>query len=70
MYHVYVDKGSRLVTQWDFYASRQDSAARFQSPWPNYAQHGDLMLSGGQIAGNKLTDISVSQSLDEALFEN
>jgi len=67
-YLVYVDEASRLVTQWDYYSSYQDSVARFQSPWPNYKDYGDLLLSGGQIAGNKLTDITVSQTLGEDLF--
>lgn len=67
-YEVYVDKTSRLVTQWDFYSKFSDSIARFQSPWPNYKKYGDLLLSGGQIAGNQLTDISVSQSVGEGVF--
>ncbi len=62
-YHVYVDPNSHLVTQWDFYTNYNDTTARFQSPWPNYQQYGNLMLSGGQIAGNKLTDIEVGDNL-------
>ncbi len=67
-YEVYVDKTSRLVTQWDFYTKYSDTISRFQSPWPNYKKYGDLLLSGGQIAGNQLTDISVSDSVEEGLF--
>ena len=67
-YHVYVDKTSRLVTQWDYFPSYADTSARFQSPWPNYKKFGDILLSGGQIAGNQLTDISVSKTLDEDVF--
>ena len=69
-YLVYVDEESRLVTQWDFFTSTLDSLPRFQSPWPNYKQYGDLLLSGGQIAGNQLTDIKVTQSVDKNIFEN
>lgn len=58
-YLVYVDDSSRLVTQWDFYANYQDSIPSFKSPWPDYKQYGDLLLSGGSIRGLKLTDISV-----------
>lgn len=68
-YLVYVDKDSRLVTQWDFFGSYSDSLPRFQSPWPDYQTYGDLLLSGGAIGGNRLTNISVSQEVDEALFE-
>lgn len=67
-YLVYVDEESRLVTQWDYYANAEDSIARFQSPWPNYKKYGDLLLSGGQIAGNKLSDIKVSQTLENNIF--
>ena len=67
-YEVYVDKTSRLVTQWDFYTKYSDTISRFQSPWPNYKRYGDLLLSGGQIAGNQLTDISVSQTVEAGLF--
>lgn len=67
-YLVYVDEESRLVTQWDFYATAEDSVARFQSPWPNYKKFGDLLLSGGQIAGNRLSDIKVSQTLENDVF--
>lgn len=68
-YKVYVDKTSRLVSQWDFYTKYSDTISRFQSPWPNYKKYGDLLLSGGQIAGNQLTDIKVTQSVDKGLFE-
>ena len=52
-----------LVTQWDYYANYQDSLPRFQSSWPNYAKYGGILLSGGQIGDNKLTDIEVGTNL-------
>jgi len=67
-YIIYVDQESNLVTQWDFFPSVADTTARFQSPWPNYKKYGDLMLSGGQIAGNKLSDIKVSQTTDDNVW--
>jgi len=70
MYYVYVDDESKLVTQWDFYSSSQDTAARFQSPWPDYAQYGDILLSGGQIGGNKMLDIKVSDDLPASTFSS
>jgi len=68
-YEIYVDKETHLVTQWDFFPASSDTSARFQSPWPNYKQYGDLLLSGGQIAGNKLSDIQVSQEVSEATWQ-
>ncbi len=69
-YLVYVDEDTRLVTQWDYFANYVDETARFQSPWPDYRKYGDILLSGGQIAGNRLTNISISQSLTDNPFSN
>jgi len=68
-YVVYIDKESKLVTQWDFYSEAADTTARFQSLWPSYKKYGDLLLSGGQIANNKLTDIQVRQEVSAATWE-
>jgi len=51
-YLVYVDKASRLVTQWDFYGNATDEAPRFQIPWDGYAPYGSIKLSGDE--GNML----------------
>jgi len=61
-YLVYVDKTSRLVTQWDFYTKAADEAPRFQIPWDGYAQHGLLQLSGGR-GKYALTDIEILEKL-------
>ena len=68
-YIIYVDQESDMVTQWDFFPTLGDTTARFQSPWPNYAKYGDLMLSGGQIAGNKLSNIKVSQTMSDDIWQ-
>lgn len=68
-YLIYVDKETDLVTQWDFFPTAADTTARFQSPWPNYKKYGDILLSGGQIASNKLTDIQVSQEVSLGTWE-
>lgn len=57
-YLVYVDKTSRLVTQWDFYANATDDEPRFQIPWEGYTQYGLIKLSGGR-GKYALTDIEV-----------
>lgn len=69
-YLVYVDENSRLVTQWDYYANYNDSIPRFQSSWPEYKKYGDLLLSGGEIRGNRMSNISVSQHLQDSPFGN
>ena len=59
---VYVDKKSRLVTQWDFYRKAADAEPRFQIPWEGYAQHGLIQLSGDR-GKSALTDIEVLEAL-------
>lgn len=66
-YQVWVEKEPRLITQWAFYATREDSAARFTTPWVNYEQHGDILLSGDR-GERKLTEIKVEEEMDEKLF--
>lgn len=61
-YLVYVDKTSRLVTQWDFYGKAADTEPRFQIPWDGYTQHGLIQLSGGR-GKYALTDIQVMEKL-------
>jgi len=63
-YLVYVDKTSRLVTQWDFYTNATDAEPRFQIPWEAYTQHGLIQLSGGR-GKNALTDIEVLEALPD-----
>ena len=58
-YLVYVDDKTRLVTQWDYYTDYEDKEERFKSPWSNYQKYGEILLSGGSIGGNSLTNISV-----------
>lgn len=66
-YRVWVEKSPRLITQWAFYANREDSEARFVTPWINYEQHGNILLSGNR-GERKLTDIKVSEEMDAATF--
>lgn len=65
-YHIYVDKESRLITQWDFYTNATDEEPRFQIPWLDYNPYGNILLSGdrGRMA---LTNIRVGDSLKRLL---
>lgn len=65
-YLVYVDKSSRLVTQWDFYTNATDAEPRFQIPWEGYTQHGLIQLSGGR-GKYALTDIEVLTTMPTTL---
>lgn len=61
-YHVYVDKESKLITQWDFFTNANDTEPRFSTPWKDYNQYGGIMLSGDR-GRNSLTEIEVSDAL-------
>lgn len=68
-YKVWVDKKSRLVTQWAQYAKVTDTEPLFTHPWDDYQPHGDLLLSGDR--GNRdLTDIMVFTGLPGEVFSD
>ena len=66
-YLVYVDKTTRLISQWDFYTNATDEEPRFQLPWKDYKTYGPIKLSGdrGKYA---LTEIEVWKMGQERLF--
>ncbi|MEL6123779.1 MAG: hypothetical protein AAFR14_08655, partial [Bacteroidota bacterium] len=67
-YLVYVDDTSGLVSQWDYYPNATDSLPAFQSPWPEYKQYGEILLSGGAIRGMRMTDIEVMKDVPANTF--
>lgn len=66
-YYVYVDKESKLVTQWAFFTNFNDEKPRFSTPWADYKSYGNLTLSGNR-GKNSLTDIAVVESVSEDTF--
>ena len=67
-YEVFVDKESRLVTQWTFYANADDPEPRFTTAWKDYKRYGKILLSGDRGNGYLLKDIKVEDSMPERLF--
>ena len=68
-YHVYIDKGNYLVSQWAYFASASQDTANFILPWKNYQKHGDILLSGDR-GERKLTDIMVLETVPEHTFRD
>ena len=66
-YHVWVDKQSRLVTQWAHYPKYTDAAPRFTLPWTDYQKHGAILLSG-ERGERDLTEIMVFTGLPGEVF--
>ncbi len=67
-YHVYVDRLTSLVTQWDFYGSYDDPEPRFSLPWWDYQRYGGILLSGDRQRA-KLSDIEVDPFLADGYWE-
>ena len=68
-YHVYVSQESGLIEQWAFFPTADAPEPQFKTPWANWAQHGNIMLSGdrGQY---QLSDIHVFEELPPTVFES
>lgn len=69
-YEVYVDKESRLVTEWAFFPTATDSIPRFKTPWRTYKKHGDILLSEDRSEKYSLKPVKVYDQLDETIFDS
>ncbi|MEL6655067.1 MAG: hypothetical protein AAFP77_14415 [Bacteroidota bacterium] len=67
-YWVMVADDTKLVTSWSFFTRFDDKSARFATPWADYEQKGDILLSGNRGRG-QLTDIGVFEVVPDAVFE-
>lgn len=68
MYDVWVDKETKLITQWAHYSNTTDEAPRFINPWADYQKHGEIMLSGSRGEGRNMEDIMVFEELPASVF--
>lgn len=66
-YWVYVDTTTMLVNQWSYFANNTDSLPRFSTPWADYQQYGNLLLSG-ERGPRGITEITVLDSISESVF--
>ncbi len=69
-YLVYVDKTSRLVTQWEYFPKYTDEKPNFFTPWANYKKYGDIMLSGDRGNNRQLSDIAVFSAVPKSVFSS
>ena len=67
-YQVWVDKSSRLITQWAFYSKYDDEKARFTTPWVDYQLYGNIKLAGDR-GQRKVSDISAPSTVDADAFQ-
>lgn len=66
-YFVWVDKNSRLVTQWAYYPTADAEDPRFVNPWKNYQTYGSIKLSDDREMA-KMEDVMVFDSLPESVY--
>lgn len=69
VYNVWVNVDTKLITQWSFYRDSTMSEPNFITPWADYQQYGEIMLSGDR-GKNKLTDIKVMSEIPEGTMTN
>ena len=63
-YHVWVDKKTRLVTQWAFFGKYSDEKPQFTNAWTHYARYGNILLSDRRGKDeSSLAPITVSDAL-------
>ncbi|GAB3950286.1 hypothetical protein GCM10028805_28020 [Spirosoma harenae] len=68
-YKIWVDKKTRLVSQWAQYAKPTDKQPIFTLPWANYQQHGSILIASNR-GDQKLTDIMIFTGLPGEVFSD
>ncbi|HXV62155.1 MAG TPA: hypothetical protein VEK15_15755 [Vicinamibacteria bacterium] len=68
-YHVYVDKTTRLVTQWDYYPKATDSEPGFKIPWQDWKRYGAILLSADR-GERKHENLAVLENVPDSVFES
>ena len=66
-YHVFIDKTSRFVTNWDYWKDRSVDESRSLGPWQNWRAFGEIMLTDDH-GKRKHTDVAVLKSLPKSVF--
>lgn len=67
VYNVWVDVESKLITQWSYYPDSSALEPRFVTPWSDYSQYGEILLSGNR-GDYQLSSISVPTEVQAEVF--
>lgn len=68
-YELFVDKESKLITEWAYYPTAEDDTPRFRMPWTNYQTFGEILLSDGR-GNNSLAPVNVYKSIGENVMSS
>ncbi len=66
-YHVYVDKETHLVRQWEYFRKASDKKPTIVAPWDNWKKYGNILLASDR-GDRKHSDIGVFDTLPESIF--
>lgn len=67
-YHIFVDRKDNLVKQWAYFEKATQDTASAIWPFDNYKQYGKLLLSAERSDGKGPKEVSVNDTLPDALF--
>ncbi|MBK6993735.1 MAG: hypothetical protein IPH31_01955 [Lewinellaceae bacterium] len=68
-YHVWVDKKTRLVTQWAYFEKFGDEKPALVNAWGGYKQYEKIMLSSERGSRGSLAPIMVSEFVPPGVIE-
>lgn len=66
-YLVYVDKETKLVSQWSYFRTADQTEPDFTTPWTDYKKYGKILLSGSR-GERQITEIGAPENLPASTF--
>lgn len=63
-YHVWVDKKTRLVTQWAYFEKFSDEKPQIINAWGDYKKHGKILLSESRGSRGSMAPLDVLENAD------
>ena len=67
-YRLYVDKETYRINTWQFFRAATDEEPSISTPFDDYREYDGLMLSGNRGGRFQLSDIAVSNEMDDSVF--
>jgi hypothetical protein len=69
-YHVWVDKNTKLVSQWAYFEKFSETSPQLKNAWKNYQRYGQILLSDNRgKADGELGPIEVSDTQPPGIFD-
>ncbi|MBC8048213.1 MAG: hypothetical protein H7Y00_15545 [Fimbriimonadaceae bacterium] len=67
-YMIYINKETKLVDEWKYFAKFEDENPEIINTWSDYKKYENILLSSDRGVEGKLTEINVWKSLPEYIF--